>query len=225
MKTIGCTILLMLGSASWAEAGIVQITSPSQLSAYDTVNWATFGSVPSTVSTYAQEPSGPLIVHINTASGELALEPGSDVGGFLPTDTLLSQLSGDLSDPILVGFSTPVEGVGTQIESLLSGPFTGQMDLYDSNNNLLGEVSVDASTTTAQDGSAPFIGAISTTSDIDYVIFSVNNGNPLFPKAGDVAINSLDFSVPEPFTLSLFGAGLVGAAILRRRKKAKASVV
>jgi hypothetical protein len=29
-------------------------------------------------------------------------------------------------------------------------------------------------------------------------------------------------TVPEPFTLSLFGAGLVGAAALRRRKKAKA---
>ncbi len=29
-------------------------------------------------------------------------------------------------------------------------------------------------------------------------------------------------SVPEPFTLSLFGAGLAGAAALRRRKKAKA---
>jgi hypothetical protein len=164
-------------------------------------------------------------VHINTASGELAIEPGSDVGGFLPTDTLLSQLPGNLSDTILVGFSTPVEGVGTQIESLLPGPFTGQMDLYDSSNVLLGEVSVDASTTTAEDGSAPFIGAISTTSDIDYVIFSVNNGNPDFPKAGDVAINGLDFSVPEPFTFSLFGAGLVGAAALRRRRKAKASLV
>jgi hypothetical protein len=29
--------------------------------------------------------------------------------------------------------------------------------------------------------------------------------------------------VPEPFTLSLFGAGLAGAAALRRRKKAEAS--
>ena len=29
------------------------------------------------------------------------------------------------------------------------------------------------------------------------------------------------FSVPEPFTASLVGAGLVGAAALRRRKRAK----
>ena len=30
-------------------------------------------------------------------------------------------------------------------------------------------------------------------------------------------------SVPEPLTLSLFGAGLVGAAALRRRRKGKAA--
>ncbi|HEY2009872.1 MAG TPA: PEP-CTERM sorting domain-containing protein [Rhizomicrobium sp.] len=222
MKSVGYAILLVLGSAGWAEAGLVQITSPSQLGAYDTVDWATFGSVPSTVFTYAAEPSGPLTVHINTASGELAIEPGSDVGGFLPTDTLLSQLPGNLSDTILVGFSTPVMGVGTQIESLLSGPFIGQMDVFDSGGNSLGEITVNASTTTAQDGSAPFIGAISTSANIDYVIFSVNNGNPSFPKAGDVAINGLDFSVPEPLTLSIFGAGLAGAVAMRRRKTAKA---
>lgn len=221
MKSTGYALLLVLSSTSLAEAGVVQITSASQLGAYDTVDWATFGSVPGGVSTYAQEPSGSEIVDINTASGELALAPGSAVGGFLPTDTLLSQLPGNLSDPILVGFSTPVSGVGAQIESLLSGPFTGQMDVFDTGGTLLGEITVDATTTTVDDGSAPFIGAISTASDISYVIFSVNNGNPLFPKAGDVAINGLDFAVPEPFTLSLFGAGILGAGAIRRRKKAK----
>jgi fibro-slime domain-containing protein len=37
----------------------------------------------------------------------------------------------------------------------------------------------------------------------------------------DVAINPTA-SVPEPFTLSLFGAGLAGAVAMRRRNKAKA---
>jgi hypothetical protein len=32
---------------------------------------------------------------------------------------------------------------------------------------------------------------------------------------------NIEFSVPEHFTLSLFGAGLFGAAAMRRRKKSK----
>jgi hypothetical protein len=34
--------------------------------------------------------------------------------------------------------------------------------------------------------------------------------------------NTVSTPVPEPFTLSLFGVGLAGAALLRRRRKAKA---
>jgi len=222
MKAFGLAALLILGSAAAANAGIVQITNASQLGSFDTVDWGIFGPVPSSVSTFAQAPAGPLMVHINTAAGTLNLEPGTAVGGFLSTDTLLSQVPGNLSDPVLVGFSSPVQGVGTQIESLLAGDFTGFMDLYDSGNNLLGEVSVTGTTTTDHDGSAPFIGAISTAADIDHVIFSVYNGNPQFPHASDVAINALDFvAVPEPVTMSLFGAGLLGVFTARRRRGAK----
>lgn len=219
MKVFGLAALLILGSAAAADAGIVQINNASQLGAFDTVDWGIFGTVPSTVSTFAQAPVGSMTVHINTAAGALNLEPGSAVGGFLTTDTLLSQLPGNLSDPVLVGFSTPVRGVGTQIESLLPGAFTGFMDLYGLGNTFLGEVSVSGTTTSANDGSAPFIGAISTSFDIDHVIFSVYNGNPQFPHAGDVAINALDFAVPEPVTLSIFGVGLAGAFVARRRKR------
>jgi hypothetical protein len=186
-----------------------------------TVDFDIFGAVPSTVSTFASAPVGALTVDINTASGTLDLEPGSAVGGFLPTDTLLSQLPGNLSDPILVGFSVPVQGVGTQIESLLPGAFTGILDLYGAADNFLGEVTVNASTTSASDGSAPFIGAISSSADIAYVVFSVDNGNPSFPKAGDVAINDLSIAVPEPSSLvALVTAlgGLFGIAMLRGRQ-------
>ena len=213
------TILCGLGSS--AEAGIIQVFNVGQLGNTTAVNWDVFGSVPGSVSTFAQQPVGSLIVHINTAGGSLSLDLGSSVGGFLPSDNLLAQFPGNLSDTILVGFSQPVQGIGTQIESLLPGPFIGIMDLYDFGDNLLDEITVSASTTTASDGSAPFIGALSSSADIDHAIFSVNNGNPSFPKAGDVAINALDFAVPEPLTLSLFSAGIAGMVAMRRRKKAE----
>lgn len=219
MRILGLAALLILANAAGASGAIIQVSNASQLSPSFSVNWGIFGPVPGAVSTFAQAPVGPLVVHINTASGLLALEQGSAVGGFLPGDTLLSQLPGNLSDPILVGFSTPVRGVGTQIESLLPGAFTGYMDLFDASNSLLGEISVPGNTTSANDGSAPFIGALSTSLNIDHVVFSVNNGNPQFPRAGDVAINALAFSVPEPGTLSILGAGLLGVIAARTRKR------
>src|ERR1043165_1252240 len=112
-KILGLAALLILGRAAAADAGIVQISNASQLGAFDTVDWSIFGPVPSTVSTFAPASVGSMTAQINTAAGQLTLEPGSTVGGFLTTDTLLSQLPGNLSDPVLVGFSTPVRGVGT----------------------------------------------------------------------------------------------------------------
>jgi hypothetical protein len=37
----------------------------------------------------------------------------------------------------------------------------------------------------------------------------------------NVSVTTIGREIPEPFTLSLFGAGLAGAVALRRRKSAK----
>ncbi|HUO97620.1 MAG TPA: PEP-CTERM sorting domain-containing protein [Rhizomicrobium sp.] len=42
-------------------------------------------------------------------------------------------------------------------------------------------------------------------------------------QPGDRAFWLFGNAVPEPFTLSLFGAGLAGAAVMRRRRKSKAA--
>ena len=51
------------------------------------------------------------------------------------------------------------------------------------------------------------------------------SGCPQGPGAGGCALGEVAFrqaalSVPEPFTLALFGAGLAGAAVIRRRRRA-----
>jgi hypothetical protein len=57
------------------------------------------------------------------------------------------------------------------------------------------------------------------------VLFKAGSGQASFNgNVDDFVLNgtTTNFDVPEPFTMSLFGVGLVGAGVMRRRRKAKA---
>jgi len=66
------------------------------------------------------------------------------------------------------------------------------------------------------------IPGVTTSSILNDVLFlngTVPNTTPGIPPPNCPSCGVNDFPVPEPVTLSLFGAGLIGAAATRRRKK------
>ena len=111
---------------------------------------------------------------------------------------------------------------GTDFVSIDLGDFDSDPDLlfldaYDSSNTLIGSTSllIDASFSGMKTLSLSIAG-------IDYVIYGSTA-----PSLGGSSVYSDNFTfdstpppVPEPLTLALFGAGLAGAAAVRRRRKA-----
>ena len=71
--------------------------------------------------------------------------------------------------------------------------------------------------------SASGIDFISGINTFSFVVTDGATGPPsaLFVKFTNSSVRPAATAVPEPFTLSLFGAGLAGVAAVRRRKKAK----
>jgi hypothetical protein len=136
-------------------------------------------------------------------------------------DALLTD-AGSLSDTFFVRFGSQVSGFGTQIDAhFIDGPFTGTVRVYSVSDALLFEAPFAGIHTLAEDSSAPFVGVASSVADISYATFWIDQPDFFPDEAGALAINRLDIlvaQVPEPSTLTLLLAGLLGLATIRRRK-------
>lgn len=211
-----------------SDAAVTQVFSRSALPS-GTFDWSAFGPTGTGISTPDFRPGGVNTVGVASSSGSMLLrQEGTDfTGNFAPGDNLLTLDDFDRSDNFIVSFTDSalfhVVGIGTQIQPVsgFTGAFTGILDLFSASNVLLGQVTVSGNSTTAEDNSAVFIGAISG-STIDHAIFSVSTGLAGFPIEGDLAINQLNLLIeavdfiPEPSTVLLFGFGLIGLTALRR---------
>ena len=114
----------------------------------------------------------------------------------------------------------PVQSVGFHIQNNYFGTFTGFLDAYDSQDLHLGQVSAVGISSDTGDNTALFLGVSSDTANIARLVISTSdttNSDGDF-GANDFALGSGSFTAPEPSSLALIPAGLLAAALIRRRR-------
>ena len=124
----------------------------------------------------------------------------------------------DLGGPLSIAFASPETSVG--------GFFTYaqflELDVYDASNTFLGSVNSTFSDNFVSSGNPPN----------EFLSLSFPNISKLVitgdPSGGSFVLDDLQFSdgsasVPEPLSISLLGAGLLGLVSLRRRAKVSCS--
>lgn len=209
-----------------ANASLVVFTSRAAFDAMShiTVDWSVYGPSGAGISTPDFRTVSGLTLHVASSEGVLCRsdEGTSHIGDFAIGDHLLTECD-SLSDSFTVGFdSQTVRGFGMQVEpELATGPWSGGIDLFNSAATLIGTVPISGDRTNAENNSAPFYGIVSTNGDIAFADFWIDqSSNPnLPPKAGDIAINTMDVLVPEPSSLALAATVLMGLFGFAFRKR------
>jgi hypothetical protein len=196
------TTLAMAGVTD-ARAGVMLVTSRAALSPNDSIDWGQLGPDSTSLGTSEDVTSASGLnatVSTDDLSGLLRADEGrSWTGNFTIGDHLINN-NGFSEFALTVNFAAPISGAGAQIQLDNSGPFTATLEAF-AGNTSLGLFTENGQSSTAEDGSAIFLGVIDTIAEITSIVFGIENPPPF---RGDFAINTLSLNtVPEPSSIVL----------------------
>ncbi|WP_073593150.1 hypothetical protein [[Phormidium ambiguum] IAM M-71] len=149
------------------------VTNCSALRATDRVDWGKCGKEFDFISSpLSVHSSNGIQLKVSSRGTFLRLDAGSGLKGkFKSGDKLLFLEFADSA--ITIDFSTPVFGIGTQIQRAFFGAFTGIIEAFDTTGKSLGRFKVRGNDNHADDDIAPFIGVISPVPNISRITLYV----------------------------------------------------
>ena len=225
--------VVLIFTAAQAQAATIQVGSAGALGANDFFDWGQVRVLDGGGNAVAQ--ASPQNVTSNLARTGSVSDGGSFTGLVEGTDwfgnfTVGNNVlyTGDTNNPFAasssftMNFNTAVAGLGLQITSNFYGAFTASLEVFNGATSL-GVFNVAGVMDGNEDGTAPFLGALSDAVNINKAVFTLtaNTGagfgvNRLLTTDTPTGGNRI---TPEPATLSLVGIGAALAAYRRRRQR------